>query len=100
MRRNSLPGRSCTNRYVQLSLSRLPAYHWRRVYTRCLCAGESIQNHEGFTALLFHHERNGWSEQARVLPECGSGLFGGATEQGQGITAASLDDPSLFKPQM
>jgi len=33
-------------------------------------------------------------------PECGSGLFGGATEQGQGITASSLDDPSLFKPQM
>jgi hypothetical protein len=32
-------------------------------------------------------------------PECGSRLFGGETEQGQGITASSLDDPSLFKPQ-
>ena len=33
-------------------------------------------------------------------PECGSRLFGGATDEGQGVTASSLDDPSLFKPQM
>jgi hypothetical protein len=33
-------------------------------------------------------------------PECGSRLFGGETEEGQGIAASSLDDPSLFKPQM
>ena len=32
-------------------------------------------------------------------PECGSRLFGGKTEHGQGITASSLDDPSLYKPQ-
>ena len=32
-------------------------------------------------------------------PECGSRLFGGATDQGQGITASSLDDPTVFKPQ-
>jgi hypothetical protein len=32
-------------------------------------------------------------------PECGSRLFGGATDQGQGVTALSLDDPTLFKPQ-
>jgi hypothetical protein len=32
-------------------------------------------------------------------PECGSRLFGGATDEGQGITASSLDDPSLFRPQ-
>jgi hypothetical protein len=31
---------------------------------------------------------------------CGSRLFGGTTEEGQGILASSLDDPSLFKPQM
>ena len=30
--------------------------------------------------------------------ECGSRLFGGITEEGHGITASSLDDPSLFKP--
>jgi hypothetical protein len=33
-------------------------------------------------------------------PECGSRLFGGASETGQGIAASSLDDPSLFKPQV
>jgi hypothetical protein len=33
-------------------------------------------------------------------PDCGSRLFGGATDDGQGIVASSLDDPSLFKPQM
>jgi|SRR5882724_848485 len=33
-------------------------------------------------------------------PECGSRLFDGATERGQGILVSSLDDPSLFKPQM
>jgi hypothetical protein len=32
-------------------------------------------------------------------PECGSRLFGGRSELGQGITASSLDDPSIFKPQ-
>ena len=31
--------------------------------------------------------------------ECGSRLFGGATDEGQGVLASSLDDPSLFKPQ-
>jgi hypothetical protein len=30
---------------------------------------------------------------------CGSRLFGGITDQGYGITASSLDDPSLFRPQ-
>jgi len=33
-------------------------------------------------------------------PECGSRLFGGVSETGQGIAASSLDDPSLFKPQL
>jgi hypothetical protein len=32
-------------------------------------------------------------------PECGSRLFGGITDQGHGITASSLDDPTLFRPQ-
>jgi hypothetical protein len=32
-------------------------------------------------------------------PDCGSRLFGGITDTGHGITASSLDDPSLFKPQ-
>jgi hypothetical protein len=32
-------------------------------------------------------------------PECGSRLFGGITDEGHGITASSLDDPSLFRPQ-
>jgi hypothetical protein len=30
--------------------------------------------------------------------ECGSRLFGGITDEGCGITASSLDDPSLFHP--
>jgi hypothetical protein len=32
-------------------------------------------------------------------PECGSRLFGGKTDFGQGIAAGTLDDPSLYKPQ-
>ena len=32
-------------------------------------------------------------------PECGSRLFGGITDEGHGITASSLDDPTLFRPQ-
>ena len=31
--------------------------------------------------------------------ECGSRLFGGITDEGQGITASSLDDPTFFHPQ-
>ena len=37
--------------------------------------------------------------QRGFCPQCGSRLFGGKTEHGQGITASSLDDPSLYKPQ-
>jgi hypothetical protein len=36
--------------------------------------------------------------QRGFCPECGSRLFG-KTDFGQGITASSLDDPSLYKPQ-
>jgi hypothetical protein len=32
--------------------------------------------------------------------DCGSRLFGGITDDGHGITASSLDDPSLFKPKV
>ena len=32
-------------------------------------------------------------------PECGSRLFGGITDEGCGVTASSMDDPSLFHPQ-
>ncbi len=32
-------------------------------------------------------------------PKCGSRLFGGITDEGHGITASSLDDPTLFRPQ-
>jgi hypothetical protein len=32
-------------------------------------------------------------------PDCGSRLFGGKSDLGQGITAGTLDDPSLYKPQ-
>ncbi|HWM25863.1 MAG TPA: GFA family protein [Chthoniobacterales bacterium] len=38
--------------------------------------------------------------QRGFCAECGSRLFGGVTEKGQGINASSLDDPSLFKPRM
>jgi hypothetical protein len=31
--------------------------------------------------------------------ECGSRLFGGKTDFGQGITAGTPDDPSVYKPQ-
>jgi hypothetical protein len=31
--------------------------------------------------------------------ECGSRLFCGVTDEGQGILASSLDEPSLFHPQ-
>ena len=31
--------------------------------------------------------------------ECGSRLFGGGRDKGQGINASSLDDPSRFRPQ-
>jgi hypothetical protein len=42
------------------------------------------------TSEMVGHNRRGF------CPECGSRLFGGATDQGQGITASSLDDPTLF----
>jgi hypothetical protein len=32
-------------------------------------------------------------------PECGTRLFGGKSDFGQGIAAGTLDDPSLYKPQ-
>ena len=32
-------------------------------------------------------------------PQCGSRLFGGGSEEGQGVSASSLDDPTQFHPQ-
>jgi hypothetical protein len=32
-------------------------------------------------------------------PQCGSRLFGGLSDIGQGIAASTLDDPSLYNPQ-
>jgi hypothetical protein len=43
-------------------------------------------------------EMTGHNERG-FCPECGSRLFGGKSDFGQGITASSLDDPSLHKPQ-
>ena len=43
-------------------------------------------------------EAGGHNKRA-FCPECGSRLFGGITDDGCGITASSLDDPSLFRPQ-
>jgi len=31
--------------------------------------------------------------------DCGSRLFGGVSDEGQGINASSLDDPSSFRPK-
>ncbi|HEY4273132.1 MAG TPA: GFA family protein [Candidatus Udaeobacter sp.] len=43
-------------------------------------------------------EAGGHNERA-FCPECGSRLFGGISDDGCGITASSLDDPNLFRPQ-
>jgi hypothetical protein len=100
LRRDPLRSDHQTDHDVQLPLSRLPAHYRERVYTCCLCAGEGIQDHEGSpryystpSEMVGHNKRG-------FCPECGSRLFGGETEQGQGITASSLDDPSLFKPKV
>ena len=65
--RHSLRSQRRTDHDVQLSLPRLPTYHRKRIYSRCLCAGKGIQNHERFATLLFHAERHGRSQQARIL---------------------------------
>jgi len=43
---------------------------------------------------------NGGHNKRGFCPECGSRLFGGVSDEGHGINASSLDDPSWFKPQM
>jgi hypothetical protein len=58
----------------------------------CKITKGSPQYYETKSEMVGHNKRG-------FCPECGSRLFGGATEQGQGITASSLDDPTLFKPQ-
>ena len=84
---------------VQLPLSGLPAWEWRSLHWSRLCAGKGIQDHERHAALLQHSKRGHGSQQARFCPECGSRLFGGITGEGHRITASSLDDPTLFRPQ-
>jgi hypothetical protein len=46
------------------------------------------------TSEMVGHNKRGF------CAECGSRLFGGGTDEGQGILASSLDDPTLFHPQM
>ncbi len=41
----------------------------------------------------------GGENERGFCPECGSRLFGGRSEHGQGITASSLDDPTVYAPQ-
>ena len=43
---------------------------------------------------------SGGHNKRGFCPDCGSRLFGGISDQGHGINAASLDDPSLFKPKV
>src|SRR5881227_133366 len=100
VRRDSLRSQCEADHNVQLSLSRLPAHYRRRLYTCCLRAGESIQNHEGFPRLHSQPREMVGRNRRGFCPECGSRLFGGETKHGQGITASSLDDPSLFKPKV
>lgn len=54
-----------------------------------------------------HHDRTGVSggqHRRRYCPDCGSRLTGGENPEGTsgivGVTAGSLDDPALFRPQM
>ena len=49
--------------------------------------------YHGTTSEMIGHNQRGF------CPECGSRLFGGKTDRGQGIAASSLDDPTLYKPQ-
>jgi len=65
--RHSLRSQRRTDHDVQLSLLRLPTQHRERIYSRRLCPGKSIQNHEGIAALLLHVERHGRPQQAWVL---------------------------------
>ena len=52
----------------------------------------TAQYHETPSAAMAHNKRG-------FCPDCGSRLFGGITDEGFGITASSLDDPTLFHPQ-
>ena len=65
--RHSLRSQRRTDHDVQLSLPRLPTHHRQRIYSSRLCPSKSIQNHEGIAALLFHVERHGRPQPARIL---------------------------------
>ena len=71
---------------------------WRTVHCGSLCASESAQNQRHAT-LLRHSKRDRGSQQARFLSGMRFATFGGISAEGCGITASSLDDPRLFRPQ-
>jgi len=48
----------------------------------------------GTPSLAGGHNKRGF------CPQCGSRVSGGESSQGIGLTAASLDDPSQFRPQL
>jgi hypothetical protein len=75
-----------------LSLSGLPTREWRSLHRGGLYAGKAVKITKGVphyystASEAIGHNKRGF------CPHCGSRLFGG-------ITASTLDDPSLFHPQ-
>jgi len=99
VRRDPLRGNRGPDRDVQLSLPRLSENVRRTLHSRLLRAGERIKITKG-TPKYYSTGSEMMGDNIRgFCPECGSRLFGGKTDFGQGIAAGTLDDPSLYKPQ-
>ena len=100
LRRDTLRSRCQTDYDVQLPLSRLPAHH-RGAFTpvvyvpaKAFKITKGSPRYYSTPSEMVGHNKRGF------CPECGSRLFGGESEHGQGITASSFDDPGLFKPKL
>jgi hypothetical protein len=100
LRRDSLRSHCRTVDDVQLPLSRLSAHYRERVHTCVYVPAKAFKITKGSPRFHPTPSEMGGHNKRGFCPECGSRLFGGESEHGQGITASSLDDPSLFNPEV
>jgi hypothetical protein len=100
LRHDSLRSKCQADHDVQLALSRVPTHYRRGVTPVVYVRAKTFRITDGSPGYYSTPSEMAGHDKRGFCPECGSRLFGGASEHSQGIAASSLDDPSLFKPKV
>ena len=102
--RDSLRMQRRAGHNVEVPLSQLPTNDWQRISPAVLVPAEAFRVTRGQLRYHFTPSAAGGQHKRGFCAECGSLPTGGENTERPtdvvGVTAGSLDDPSLFQPQM